>query len=68
MANRLFCRYETPSAFYTLQPIKSEDVFFDPDIKIFHNFLNDFEIDYLENLAKNKVDLFLSFMKIQNSI
>ena len=55
MEKRLFCRYEAPSPLYILQPVKTEQALLHPEIKIFHDFLSDYEIIYLERLAKNKV-------------
>jgi len=52
---KLFCRYEAPSPLFILQPVKTEQALLHPEIKIFHDFLSDYEIVYLENLAKNKL-------------
>ena len=55
MKKKLFCRYETPSEVYTLKPIKAEDAFLEPKIMVYHEFLNDQEIEHLEALAQRKV-------------
>ena len=38
----------------------------DPDIKIFHDFLSDFEINYLERLSQNKVNILNRFIQKRN--
>ena len=53
---KLFCRYETPSPVFILKPVKAEMAFSDPRIIVYHDFMRDREIDYLENLAQKKVN------------
>ena len=51
LRNRLFCRYVRDKPIFVLKPLKEEKIFEGPDIFVYHNFLEDFEMKQIKKLA-----------------
>lgn len=54
--SKLNCRFVARSHFSRIAPFKAEEVNLEPYILLFHDVLSDFEIDYLKEASKPKVE------------
>lgn len=50
--NKLYCKYGTYEARFILKPLRMEYAYNDPEILIFHNLIEDFEIDIIKEKTR----------------
>ncbi len=57
---RLRCRYVTNNVpFFYIQPVKMEEAFHKPLIVIYHDVINDDEIETVKKMAQPRVQFYL---------
>lgn len=50
--NKLFCKFSSHHPQFILKPLKMEYVYNDPEIIMYHHFIQDFEIDVIKKKAR----------------